>query len=225
MTEIRIEVRYFAAARDAAGHNDEVLPLPQGATVAELRRVLAARGGRLASLLPTCRIAVGDDFADDKSAIADGAVAYIMPPVSGGSGRSERALVVDRPVLAGEATARLRTAGAGAIATFTGIVRDHTGAREVRFLDYEAHVALAEKELGRIVDEAVAQHELADACVLHRIGHLEIGEVAVDIAVSSAHRAAAFDGCRYIIEELKQRAPIWKRETDLAGSEWVTPTP
>ena len=133
--------------------------------------------------------------------------------------------MVERVVAVGEASALLQTQGAGGIATFTGVVRDHSQGKQVKFLDYEAHVPLAEKELERIVAEAMDLHGLVDARVLHRIGHLEIGEVAVDIAVAAAHRGEAFAGCRHIIEELKKTVPIWKKETDVEGSAWVTPTP
>lgn len=226
---MNIEVRYFAGAKDAAGCDREQVACPDGTTVAALVSVLAGDRPRLARMLGTCRIALDDDFALDTDVIADGQVVYVLPPVSGGVGAGGaaktpriRAALVSRPVSMGEASDKVLTDGAGAVATFCGVVRNHSKGRSVRFLDYEAHEVLAVKEMQRICDEAVSKHGLVDAQVVHRIGHLEIGEVAVDIAASSAHRVAAFDGCRYVIEELKKRVPIWKKETDEAGSEWVS---
>ncbi len=228
MTDRTNEVRYFAGARDAAGCNSEAIVVPAETTVAQLRELLPGDRQRLRNILPTCRVAIDDDFAFDRDVIPAGAVVYILPPVSGGAGSSPKAVtplraeLVERPVAIGEASQRVNTQGAGAIATFCGVVRDHSKGRDVRYLDYEAHAPLAVKEMHRIATEAVAKHDLVDAFVIHRIGHLEIGEVAVDIAASSAHRAESFAGCRYIIEELKQRVPIWKKETDTEGSEWVS---
>ena len=222
---MKVQVRYFAGSRDAAGCSAEEIECPDGATVAVLRQVLPRDRGRLSRMLTTCRVALDDDFAHDDDVIAEGQVAYILPPVSGGAGQAiqrSRAELVTRPVAVGEASGKVRTAGAGAIATFCGVVRDHSKGRKVQFLDYEAHEALAVKEMARIADEAVVKHDLVDAHVVHRIGHLEIGDVAVDIAASSAHRAESFAGCRYIIEQLKERVPIWKKETDEQGSEWVS---
>lgn len=222
--QINIEVRYFAAARDAAGCAVESFDCPGVTTVAQLRDLLPGGRDRLRRLLPQCRFAIGDEFADEADVLKPAAVVYVMPPVSGGVGAGERqrADLVTRTVQVGEASSRVLSPRAGAIATFCGIVRDHSHGRQVVCLDYEAHEVLARKEMARIADEAVAKHGLIDAFVVHRIGHLEIGDVAVDIAASSAHRAEAFAGCRYIIEELKKRVPIWKKETDEAGAQWVS---
>ena len=226
-----IEIRYFAGARDAAGCSSEKFECATGVTVAELRRLLHADRPRLERLLATCRFALGDDFAFDRDVVGDGAVVYVMPPVSGGAGQGVptathcRAELVERRVDVGEASRRVQTGGAGAIATFCGVVRDHSKGQKVICLDYEAHAPLAVKEMARIANEAVTKHGLVDAFVIHRVGHLEIGDVAVDIAASSAHRAEAFAGCRHIIEELKKSVPIWKRETGEDGAEWVSQGP
>ncbi len=111
---------------------------------------------------------------------------------------------------------------AGAIAIFEGTVRNHHQGREVLRLEYEAHLAVAEKEGQRIVREAMKRFGLDYAGATHRIGPLEIGECAVMVAVSSPHRAEAFDACRFIIDEIKHRLPIWKKEFYPDGSsDWV----
>lgn len=111
---------------------------------------------------------------------------------------------------------------AGALALFEGTVRNHHQGRDVLRLEYEAHATVAEKEGTRIVEEAITRFGLDYAEAVHRTGPLEIEESAVIVAVSSPHRAEAFDACRFIIDEIKHRVPIWKKEYYLDGSsEWV----
>jgi len=116
----------------------------------------------------------------------------------------------------------IRAPDAGGLATFEGWVRNHHQGRDVASLEYEAFPALAEKEGQRIVEKICADHDIIAARCLHRTGHLEIGEIAIAIAVSSAHRDAAFDACRAIIDSIKSTVPIWKKEHYTDGSSiWV----
>jgi molybdopterin synthase catalytic subunit len=116
----------------------------------------------------------------------------------------------------------LLDAGTGGYASFEGWVRDHNEGLAVSRLEYEAFEALAVKEGERILDEALQRFPVKHAACVHRIGALAIGEMAVWVGVSSAHRGEAFDACRYIIDEVKHRVPIWKKEHYLNGdSGWV----
>ena len=111
---------------------------------------------------------------------------------------------------------------AGACATFEGWVRDNNDGESVSALEYEAHAAIASAEGDRIISEALERFEVLNACGVHRVGHLEIGDCAVWVGVSAAHRGAAFDACRYMIDELKHRVPIWKKEHYQDGpSGWI----
>ena len=111
---------------------------------------------------------------------------------------------------------------AGAVAVFEGTVRNHHEGRDVLHLEYEAHDPVAGREGRRIVDEASERFGLDYASAVHRVGKLEIGESAVIVVVSAPHRAEAFDACRFIIDEIKQRVPIWKKEFYADGSSgWV----
>jgi molybdopterin synthase catalytic subunit len=119
---------------------------------------------------------------------------------------------------------RLADARAGACATFEGWVRDHNEGRGVKRLDYQAYVPLAQAEGERILAEAHARYAIVDALCVHRTGALAIGDLAVWVGVSAAHRGAAFDACRYIIDEVKKRVPIWKNEHYADGeSGWLHP--
>ncbi|HWA58506.1 MAG TPA: molybdenum cofactor biosynthesis protein MoaE [Gemmatimonadales bacterium] len=119
---------------------------------------------------------------------------------------------------------RVSGADRGGIATFLGLVRNHQDGRAVLRLEYSSYEAMAEAESARIVAEATGRWPVAIA-LEHRLGALEIGDAAVAVVAASAHRAAAFEACRYVIEEVKRRVPVWKKEFYADGSvEWVDPT-
>jgi molybdopterin synthase catalytic subunit len=112
-------------------------------------------------------------------------------------------------------------AGAGGIVTFEGVVRDHARGKRVRSLEYDAYPEMAEQEMAQIAAEVERRWQTDHLALVHRIGKLEIGEVAVVVAVACAHRAEAFEACRYAIDTLKAQVPIWKKEIAEDGEEWV----
>jgi molybdopterin synthase catalytic subunit len=115
----------------------------------------------------------------------------------------------------------VNAAGAGAVTSFLGLVRDHNQGRRVTHLVYEAYEPLAERALARIVDEARERWPSLSLAIHHRTGRLEIGEASVAIAAASPHRGDAFAGCRYAIERIKQIVPIWKHEYFEGGDVWI----
>lgn len=130
--------------------------------------------------------------------------------------------IADRPIDATQLTQDLRDDAAGAYASFEGWVRNLNEGQDVVSLEYEAHVPVAVDEGKKILGEALERFGLLAASARHRVGHLEIGDCAVWVGVSAPHRGAAFEGCRYIIDELKQRLPIWKKEYYRDGhSDWI----
>jgi molybdopterin synthase catalytic subunit len=134
------------------------------------------------------------------------------------------AYLTDAPLDLSRMVARVDAPARGGIACFLGVVRDHHGGRAVASLEYSAYEPMAEAECARIAAEARARWQ-AEVAFEHRLGHLEVGDAAVAIAAAAAHRDAAFAACRYVIEEVKQRVPIWKRERYLDGTEaWVDPS-
>lgn len=134
--------------------------------------------------------------------------------------------ISDRPFEIAPLRQRLLHARAGAFASFEGWVRDHNDGRPVAGLRYEAYVTLAEAEGARIVEQALERFGAIEACCVHRTGELAIGELAVWVGASAAHRDAAFDACRWIIDEVKARVPIWKHERYADGDAgWLHPPP
>lgn len=138
----------------------------------------------------------------------------------------KRFALADAPFDIAPLRARLLRAEAGAYASFEGWVRNHNDGRAALGLRYEAYVALAEAEGEAIVADALQRFAIADAACVHRIGDLAVGDLAVWVGVSAAHRDAAFAACRWIIDEVKARVPIWKHERYVEGdATWLHPQP
>jgi MoaE-MoaD fusion protein len=212
-----IEVLYFGGAREAAGTAREALAAPP-ATVGDLRRVLADRHPALARILPRCRIAVDEEFAEDAAPLPEGGEVAIVPPVSGGA--PAPFAVVERPIALAEVVDAVASPAEGGLVTFTGTVRDETKGRRVLRLEYEAYRGMAERKLAEIGAAIAAEHGVR-AAIVHRVGVLHPGDAAVVIACAAPHRTAAFRACEACIERLKRDVPIWKREVYEDGSVWV----
>ncbi len=121
-------------------------------------------------------------------------------------------------------TEQVRRPDCGAVVIFLGTVRDLTGGKKTTALDYEAYPAMAEKTLAEIEQEARSRWPVSEIVLVHRLGHLDVGDVSVAVAVSCPHRAQAFEACRHAIDRLKEIVPIWKKENwDDGSSEWVHP--
>ena len=225
-----LHIRWLAAAKDAAGSELDTLAFVPGETAGALRTRLQASAAseRLRRLLGVCRLAraaTADQdaaFCLDSDVLQPGDEVLVLPPFSGGA---PRAALVQRPIVPGEVEAALATAGAGGIATFVGVVRATNHGRAVQWLEYTAYEPLALQEMEAIATEAHARWPLTDARIVHRLGHLEVGDVAVALGVASPHRKEAFEACAWVIDELKRRVPIWKREVTAGGVEWLGSTP
>lgn len=136
--------------------------------------------------------------------------------------QSVRVAVLNRPLDPAAALEEVGRTGAGAIAVFIGTVRDHSAGRShVTHLEYEAFEDRVEEVIGAIVAEARGRWPILAGVVEHRVGRVELTEPAVVVAVSTAHRSDAFEAARYLIDELKKRAPLWKKEHWPGGAEWV----
>jgi molybdopterin synthase catalytic subunit len=136
-----------------------------------------------------------------------------------------RVEIIDNSIDAETIVARIKDGSDGAVCVFDGIVRDNTRGRQTLYLDYEAYRDMALEQMRRLADEAVEKYGVREVALVHRLGRLAVGETSVLIVVASAHRAAAFDACRWLIDTLKKTVPIWKRETFADGSVWADGEP
>lgn len=221
---MRVSVRLFAILRERAGTDAVELELPLGATVAEALRALAQREalGDVLARMPV-RMAVNRDYADELTVLAPSDELALIPPLSGGSPELDvpvRVRICAEPISAERVRAQVSDPGAGAIVTFEGVTR------EIERLDYEAYTTMAQERIERIMSDCARIHGLRAAAAEHRVGGVARGEPSVIVAVSSAHRPAAFAAAREAIDRIKAEAPVWKREASPGGGgEWVDGTP
>ena len=220
---VLVQVLYFAVLRERLGRERQDLSLGDDATVAHAVAALAAEHPAIAALRGRFRVAVNQTFAHDDDPIADGDELALIPPVAGGSDTAvaRHVRLSDAPLSLDRCVAAVSSPETGGIVTFTGAVRRHSRGVTVERLEYEAYAPMAIREMDAIATEI--EHELPGVrlAVEHRVGALAIGDVAVVIAAAAPHRAEAFTACRAMIDRLKDRVPIWKKEFGDDGSEWL----
>jgi MoaE-MoaD fusion protein len=197
---MKVKVRLFAVLRERAGRDTVELELADGATVRDAISAMPVAEGVPVVMAVNREVAAGDVVLEPRDELA------LIPPVSGGAIHTE-------PLSVDALAKRVRDPRAGAVVTFSGVTR------EVDFLDYEAYAEMAAEQIEVIVADAVERHGLCRAAADHRVGRVELGEPSVIVAASAPHRDAAFAGAREIIDEIKSRVPIWKREE----GEWIHP--
>jgi molybdopterin converting factor subunit 1 len=219
---VQVKVVYFGILREFAGLQQEAADLAEDTTVGDLFAQLRAKHPELERFSKSVALAVNLEYSDHKRILQEGDEVALIPPVSGGSPRCE---IVREPIRTAEISASLRAGEDGAVIAFEGIVRNNTRGRRTLYLDYEAYEAMALKELEEVAEHAMREFKIRDVRIVHRIGRLEIGDTSVLIVVASAHRAAAFEACRFAIDTLKKRVPIWKKEYFEDGAVWADGEP
>lgn len=234
---MRVRLLSFGPLKSALPPEGEWVELAAQPRVADLIRALAEKGTFSDAALRTAAVAVNREYARPDHLLRDGDEVAILPPVSGGvpvsdstkadvSGKSaDLVQIVKEPIQTETIVNAVKGGGDGAVCVFDGIVRDNTRGRATLHLDYEAYEDMALKQMRALREEATAKFGVREIAIVHRLGRLFVGETSVLIAVSSAHRAAAFDACRYVIDTLKKTVPIWKREQFADGAVWADGEP
>jgi molybdopterin synthase catalytic subunit len=207
-----VTIRLFAGLRERAGTSRRTLELPDGATVADVWPALDL-GDEPGGLL----YSVNRSYTERDATLADGDEVGLIPPVSGG-GLFE---LHDDEVSLDAVVREVQSDKAGAIATFTGTVRDNARGRSVQYLDYEAYEGMAEQMMADLAASLKAKYDIEEVAIHHRTGRVEIGEPSVVIAVSGAHRQDALAACKEAIDTLKGTVPLWKKEVYEGGEEWI----
>lgn len=224
---LRVTVLLFAGVRQRIGRAQVELELQAaegGPTVAALKRALAEAHPEAGEAIAACRVAIDQEFALDSDVIGPDSELALIPPVSGGAPinqRGERSCLRETPLALAEVVAEVSHRNAGGITTFTGNIREHSRGKTVRYLEYEAYPAMAVAKMDEITLAVEAEIPGSKVALAHRVGRLQIGETAVVIAASAPHRDEAFRACREVIERLKRDVPIWKKEVDDEGGEWI----
>jgi len=224
---MRVRVLFFGRLKDIVGRSEDEAELGDGARVEDLFARYGERYPQLAGFRGSVVASINQTFADWRSPLAANDEVAFLPPVSGGSEASSVALVQDlielvrQPIRVAEIVGLLKGRGDGAALAFEGIVRDHSGARRTLYLDYEAYESMALLKLRELAGTMRERFPIDRVALVHRLGRLEIGETSVLVAVSSEHRGASFDACRFGIDTLKRTVPIWKKEYFEGGAVWA----
>jgi molybdopterin synthase catalytic subunit len=228
---VQVNLLFFASLKDIVGARQLQLDVPSGATVADLLDRLESSYPKLKPYRSIVLTSVNEEYVELGSPISDGDEVAIFPPVSGGSTPPAEVEVVERPreiyritrdpIEARSFADAILRPEAGAICIFEGVVRNNSKGKATRYLEYEAYETMALKkmeEIGMFVRHA---WDIDAVAIVHRLGHMDIGETSVAIIVTSAHRRASFDACEYAIDKLKKVVPIWKKEFFEDGEVWI----
>jgi MoaE-MoaD fusion protein len=219
---IAVRVRLFARLRELAGTDTEQLEVPSGSTVSDVYDLVRRLHPGLDVDRGAVRAALNQEFADWDTVVAYGDEVAFIPPVSGGAhGAGVLFEVTARPLDARRIEVAVTHKGAGAICTFTGVVRDSSRGRSVTHLQYEAYSEMATAQMRKIADEIAERWPEARVAMAHRTGRLEVGEPSVVVSASSPHRAEAIAACKWGIDRLKESVPIWKKEHATDGTYWI----
>jgi molybdopterin synthase catalytic subunit len=205
---MNVTIKLFAGLRERAGWSEREI---DASSVDEVWAALD-----LGEEPPGLLYAVNQEYAERDRPLTEGDEVALIPPVSGGAFR-----LVDGPLDLDAIVAEVADERAGAIATFQGTVRRQSRGRQVIALEYEAYAGMAKKVMAEIADGVKERYELCEVAIAHRTGRCEVGDVSVAIAVSAAHRQDALSACRDVIDELKGRVPLWKKELYEGGEEWI----
>jgi MoaE-MoaD fusion protein len=224
MKRMRVRVLFFGQLKEIVGLAQEEAELSEGARVEDLFERYGRRFPRLAEFRPSVAASLNQEYAEWRAPLAAGDEVAFLPPVSGGQQAAlaeDVFLLVREAIRPQELLESLKAPEDGAAVVFDGFVRNNFKGRHTLYLEYEAYEPMAYAKMRAIGGEIRAKCAIHRIAIVHRLGRLEIGETSVLIAVSSPHRAAAFDACRYAIDALKRTVPIWKKEFFAGGAVWA----
>jgi len=235
---MQVRVLYLGMLREIAGHDKEVVQLDENSRLADLFAQLQQRIPKLSDFRGAIALAVNYEYSGGETVLRDDDEVALIPPVSGGKVDdepttaemplpliSEHAHLTSSPIKPAAILASIKKPEDGAIAIFDGIVRNNSRGRRTLYLEYSAYDRMALIRMEELARQSLAQFAVRDVRLVHRVGRLQIGESSVYIAVASAHRAAAFDACRWLIDTLKTTVPIWKKEFFEDGAIWADGEP
>jgi molybdopterin converting factor subunit 1 len=222
---MQVRVLLFGILKDLAGRGSELITLSDDATAADVLAHYEKRLSGKAMHLSSVAISVNQEYAPADKPLQSGDEVALLPPVSGGSVEQPYVRLVRERIVPHDIIPPMERPEDGAIVIFDGVVRNHSRGRRTLYLDYEAYEEMALKKLRELASEATKRFGVRNVALVHRLGRIEIGESSVLIAMFSAHRAAPFDACRWLIDTLKKTVPIWKKEFFEDGAVWADGEP
>lgn len=222
---MQVKVLFFGMLKDLAGRGSDSLDLPENATLSDLLGHYDQRIPQWKQFATSIAMSVNQEYAGPEVKLKQGDEIALLPPVSGGTSNSPHCAIVRKPIDTAKIVEQIKHPEDGAAVIFDGVVRNNTRGRRTLYLDYEAYEEMALKQMEEMAGQALRKFQVRNLAIIHRLGRLEIGESSVFIVVVSAHRASAFDACRWLIDTLKRTVPIWKREHFEDGVVWADGEP
>jgi len=227
---MKVRVLFFGVVKDLAGRSFEEINVPEEAIAADVIEHYRGRIAGLREMAHAIAISINQEYCAIDAPLHAGDEIALLPPVSGGSGpdlssNESRVRITHDRIETTSILEQLKQPPDGAAVVFEGIVRNHSRGRKTLFLQYEAYEEMALKQLEDLAKESRAKFEISNVAIIHRLGHVEIGETSVLIVVASAHRGASFEACRWLIDTLKKTVPIWKKEHFADGAVWADGEP
>jgi molybdopterin synthase catalytic subunit len=251
---MRVRILLFGQLKDIVGRPEETLEVQPGTSVSDLMARYAAQFPRFKPIVASIACSVNREYAPASIILREGDEIGLLPPVSGGLAAtrpnenqdvtaespshgenhhlsqnlklcSDHCALVRERIDSQRIADSLKAPQDGATAIFEGIVRNNTRGRATLYLDYEAYESMAVNEMERLAQASLTSFKVRDVRLVHRLGRLEIGETSVLVVVASAHRDAAFEACRWLIDTLKKTVPIWKKEYFRDGAMWAQGEP
>ena len=234
LSVMQVRVLCFGVLKDWLGAGPAAVELPEGATVGALLDELRAQ--KPTAALQGIAVSVNAEYASSAHVLREGDEVGLLPPVSGGAAGAANdadesegeptVIALTRVRIDAEALVRAAKRGEdGAVVVFDGIVRNNTRGRQTLYLDYEAYEEMAAKQMRELGAQARTRFGVRQVTITHRLGRLMVGETSVLIVVAAAHRAAAYEASRWLIDTLKKTVPIWKKETFADGVVWADGEP
>jgi MoaE-MoaD fusion protein len=221
---VRVRILFFGQLKDVIGKSEDTQEIPPGTTLSALLAGYGTRFPKFQLFAASIACSINQEYATTETVLQEGDEIGLLPPVSGGSGaptEPQRCAIVQAPIASQQIADSIKAGEDGAVVIFEGIVRNHTRERRTLYLDYEAYMPMAIKQLDKLSQEVLNKFPVRDLRIVHRVGRLEIGETSVLIVVASPHRGAAFEACRWVIDTLKKTVPIWKKEYFEDGAVWA----
>jgi MoaE-MoaD fusion protein len=223
---MRVRVLLFGQLKDIVGHQEDSLDLESGSQLSAVIAHYSSRYPRFEGLTRSIACSINQEYAQGSAVLREGDEVGLLPPVSGGKSsmvqlRSEHCAIVREPIDLQAIRKELEHPEDGSALLFDGVVRNNTRGRRTLYLDYEAYETMALNEMEKLAQATLERFKVRNVRLVHRLGRLQIGDTSVLIGVASAHRAAAFEACRWLIDTLKKTVPIWKKEYFEDGAVWA----
>ncbi len=223
---INIKVRLFAALKEIIGENQLNLQISEGSSVKDVIAVIEETYPAVKKIIQISKYAVNMEYINIEKKLVEGDEITIIMPVSGGV-CSDSGLDTNMHIeITGEKIDDARVLGfvsdpsAGSVLLFNGTVRDNEDGKPVEYLFYEAYEEMAVKEIKKLIEESFKKYNIIKVCVIHRTGKIDIGGISISIGISSAHRKDSYLASKFLIDNIKETVPIWKKEILEEGGKW-----